>query len=112
MTSENWMDNKCWFDIKFLIDIQTRDNTKEMTNDSYAAHIWKILKRLNIMCNKILHLGRNVGTRILELLEEEAEEIRRMGQWNPNMRDHHYSSKLPMGPIRKLAGFHNNNNKM
>ena len=43
------------------------------------------------------------------MLEEESEEIRRMGQWNPSTFDTSYSSKLPMGPIRKLAGFHSSN---
>ena len=31
-----------------------------------------------------------------------------MGQWNPSTQDNCYSSKLPMGPIRKLAGYHSN----
>ena len=31
-----------------------------------------------------------------------------MGQWNPSVYDTSYSSKLPMGPMRKLAGFHSN----
>ena len=29
-----------------------------------------------------------------------------MGQWNPSVFDNSYSSKLPIGPMRKLAGFH------
>ena len=32
--------------------------------------------------------------------------IRKMGQWNPSVFDNSYSAKLPMGPMRKLAGFH------
>jgi len=39
------------------------------------------------------------------MLEEETKEILRMGQWSSGVWDNSYSSKLPLGPIRKLAGF-------
>lgn len=85
------------------------DKTKEMNNDSYGKHIKRVLLKLMIHCPKLLHLGRNLGAKLLELLEEDMEEIRRMGQWNPSMFDRSYSSKIPLGPIRKLAGYHSNN---
>jgi hypothetical protein len=31
-----------------------------------------------------------------------------MGNWNPSVFDNSYSAKLPMGPMRKLAGYHGN----
>ena len=105
MKAEDWANPRKWFDVKFLVDLNGKDNTKEMYNDSYGKHVKAILKKLNIVCNKLLHLGRHVGARTLELLEEESEEIRRMGQWNPSMQDNHYSAKLPMSPIQKLAGY-------
>jgi hypothetical protein len=105
LTVEDWLDNSKWFDIKLLTDVHAEDNTKEMKNDSYGKHIKRILKKLNLVCDKLLHLGRNIGSRILEMLEEEMEGIRRMGQWNPSIFDTSYSTKLPMGPIRKLAGY-------
>jgi Centromere DNA-binding protein complex CBF3 subunit, domain 2/Transcriptional activator of glycolytic enzymes len=110
-TVDDWLDNSKWFDVKFLAEICIYNGTlqtKEIKNDSYSKHIKKVLQKLNIACNKLLHLGRNLGSRILEMLQEESEEIRRMGQWNPSMQDNCYSSKLPMGPIRKLAGYHSN----
>jgi Centromere DNA-binding protein complex CBF3 subunit, domain 2 len=78
---------------------------KEMLKDSYGQHEKKILQGLGLSSSKLLHLGRNMGARILEMLEEESDEIRRMGQWSPSMFDNHYSCKLPLRPIRKLAGF-------
>jgi hypothetical protein len=90
-----------------LIDVNGSDRTVEMKNDSYGDHIRKILNKLKIDCNKLLHLGRNLGSKILDLLEVESEAIRRMGQWNPNTFDNSYSSKLPLGPIRNLAGYSN-----
>jgi hypothetical protein len=106
LSTEDWLDNKKWFDIKVLADSAVGvDRTKEMRNDSYGDHIRDMLGKLNLSCTKILHLGRNLGYRTLELLEAESEEIRVMGQWAANVRDTSYSSKLPMGPIRKLAGY-------
>ena len=51
-------------------------------------------------------MGEVKGAKLLEFLEENDEAIRKMGQWNPSVFDNSYSSKLPMGPMRKLAGFH------
>lgn len=102
---EDWLDNSKWFDVKLLADVSAIDFSKEMKNDSYERHIKSVLKRLNLSLNKILHLGRNLGSRILELLEAEKSEINQMGQWAEGIQDHSYSAKLPMGPIRKLAGY-------
>jgi hypothetical protein len=42
---------------------------------------------------------------VLEMLEEEGNAIRQLGKWNLSMQDSCYSTKLPMRPIRKVAGF-------
>jgi Centromere DNA-binding protein complex CBF3 subunit, domain 2 len=105
LSLEDWMDNKKWFDIKVLADVCSTDTSKVMKNDSYEAHIKTVLRRLNLNLNKVLHLGRNLGSKYLELLEAESSEIRKMGQWADGVQDTSYSAKLPMGPIRKLAGF-------
>jgi hypothetical protein len=39
------------------------------------------------------------------MLEEEIRLIESLGNWNPSMQGSCYSMKLPMQPIRKLAGF-------
>lgn len=104
-TTEDWTNNSKWFDIKLLVDVNGADNTVSMKNDSYSKHIKRVLIKLNIVCDKLLHLGRNLGAKTLDLLEEETAEIKRMGQWDPSTFDNAYSSKLPMGPMRKLAGF-------
>jgi hypothetical protein len=102
----DWLSNEKWFDVKVLADIKATDFTKEMKNDSYETHIKSVLQRLRLNQNKILHLGRNIGSRILELLESEKSEIKEMGQWADGVQETSYSAKLPMGPIRKLAGFY------
>jgi Centromere DNA-binding protein complex CBF3 subunit, domain 2 len=108
-TVGDWMDNKAWFDIKFLVDINGSDNTKEMCSDTYSDHVRKVLQRLNLPTNKLCHLGRNVGSKWLDLMEVDAEEIRRMGQWNNTVYDNSYSSKLPMNAMRNLAGYNSSN---
>ena len=102
---EDWCTNSKWFDIKLLVDVNGSDHTVPMTSDSYSRHIKDILVKLGLPTDNLCHLGRKLGAKTLELLEEESEDIRRMGQWNPSVFDNHYSIKLPIGSIRKLAGY-------
>lgn len=76
-----------------------------MRNDTYAKHIKSVLQRLNLICSKILHLGRNLGAKILDPLQEEESSIDAMGQWAQTVRRSCYSSQLPMRPIKRMAGF-------
>jgi hypothetical protein len=98
------MDNSKWFDIKLLVDTHG-DLTHEMKNDGYSKHIKRVMQKLQLVCDILCHLGRKMGAKMLELLEEETEELKKMGQWNPSCFDAAYSTKLPLGAIRKLAGF-------
>lgn len=102
---DDWMDNSKWFDRKLLVDVCGNDMTVEMKNDGYSKHIKKVLQKLKLISDVLCHLGRKLGTKILELCEEETEELKKMGQWNPSVFDAAYSSKLPLGAIRKIAGF-------
>jgi hypothetical protein len=105
MTGENWLDNSSWFDVKLLVDVHRGEcYDKSMKNDSYSKAIKQVLVTLGIYAYHIVHLGRNLGAKLLEMLEEESEEIRKMGNWNPSIQDASYSTKLPMKPIRSLAG--------
>ena len=104
MTLEGWLGNSSWFDIKLLTDIQG-DPTKEMKNNMYARHIKGMLEKLSLVCGKILHLGRNLGAKILDLLQEEESAINAMGNWAQTIRRTCYSSQLPMAPMKGMAGF-------
>ena len=106
LTLEEWLQNEKWFDLKLLVDVNGGDNTKRLQHDSYAKKIKEVLKKLGLTCKKLLHLGRGVGAKMLDFFEEAKEEKRSMGQWSPDVVDNSYSSKLPMKPMRKLAGFH------
>jgi hypothetical protein len=60
---------------------------------------------------KILHRGRKLGPTILELLNKNSEDIRRMGNWYPSFFDKCCSTKVPLSPIKKLAGFCGTNDR-
>jgi hypothetical protein len=100
----DWLENKKLFDVKLLVDPSGGSFEKPMSNDSYAKAIKLILITLGIVALHLVHLGRNLGPKILEMLEEESGWIRQLGNWNPSMQDSSYSTKLPMRPIQKLAG--------
>ena len=107
-----WDNNSSWFDVKLLVTPQapiensvSHDYTKPMKTNTYARAMKYVLDDLGIIVTHFAHLGRQLGAKILEMLEIESEEIRRLGNWNPSMQDSCYSTKLPMKPIRRLAGY-------
>ncbi|KAG7365502.1 glycolytic enzyme transcriptional activator [Nitzschia inconspicua] len=73
-------------------------------SDHLALYLPKRDQDIHPMLMLIMQLPE-VGANTLELLKEESEDIRRMGQCNPSVFDSHYSTKLPIGSIRKLAGY-------
>jgi hypothetical protein len=102
---EDRPDNLKWFDIKLLIDINNGDTTVEMQNNWNSQHIKAMLKKIEIMYEKLLHLGCNLGLKIIDLLEEETEAIYWMGNWNNSVWDVSYALKLWLALLQKLAGF-------
>ena len=64
-----------------------------------------MLVDLGLPHQKLKHLGRGLGTKILEADDVQAEYIRQLANWNLNCTDTSYSAKLPMQPIRNAAGF-------
>jgi hypothetical protein len=51
MSVSEWMDNSEWFNIKFLVDINTLDNQKELKSDTYGKHVKSVLQRLRLRRN-------------------------------------------------------------
>jgi hypothetical protein len=107
-----WLDNKKWYKVKLLVDAvrSDADREKSMANDTYANAIKKVCADLMIASRHWLHLGRQLGAKILEFLEELKEEIKNLGNWDPSIQETSYSTKLPWRPMRKLAGFTTGNN--
>jgi hypothetical protein len=103
-TLDDWLDSSKWFDIKLLVDQTGASFKKPLNNRSYTDAIKAVLLFLGIVALHLLHLGRNLGAKILEMLEEENSAIQIMGNWNPSMQSSCYSTKLPMQPTCKLAG--------
>ena len=106
-TVEDWLDNAAWFDIKLLVDAGRgdTDRTEPMSNDTYSKAMKDLLAKLGIPSNHWVHLGRVVGPRILEMLEVESEDIRKLGNWDPTIQETCYSTHIPLAPMRRMAGF-------
>ena len=84
-TLDDWLDSSKWFDIKLLVDQTGASFKKPLNNRSYTDAIKAVLLFLGIVALHLLHLGRNLGAKILEMLEEENSAIQIMGNWNPSM---------------------------
>jgi hypothetical protein len=106
----DWLNNEAWFRIKLLVDpFRAGDFNQPMKSGTYARAVKKVFTTLGLVSSHLVHIGRVMGSKILEVLEIEGEEIRRLGNWNPSIQEACYSTKLPMVPIRALAGFASGN---
>jgi hypothetical protein len=63
-----------------------------MSNDTYANAIKKVCSDLLIASRHWLHLGRQLGAKILGFLEELKEEIRNLGNWVSKIQETSYST--------------------
>ena len=99
--------NRSWFDIKLLVDVHGKDFCSTLKKDSYSKKLRYILQESGLSYNKLFYRGRKLGAHILDFLDKLEEEKQLMGQWNPDVIDNHYSSKIPLQPIWKLAGYTN-----
>lgn len=105
----DWTDNKLWFRIKLVIELTSPDRTQSVSSDPYVKVIEKIFDRFGVTTRHFLHLGRNLGAKLLDQNEISADVIKRMGNWNVGITDKYYSTKLPMTGIRAMAGFTSGN---
>lgn len=105
----DWLNNETWFRIKLLVDPYRGSFDQPMKSTSYARAVAEVFRSMKLVSSHLVHIGRVMGSKILEFLEIEGEEIRRLGNWNPSIQEKYYSTKLPMIPIRALAGFSTGN---
>ena len=77
----------------------------ELVVKSMGGAMKKTLRALGIDSKHYAHIGRVIGPKFLEFHEATQDEIRVMGNWNPNTQESTYSSKLPMKAIQTMGGF-------
>jgi hypothetical protein len=65
----------------------------------------RVFKMMNLPMKHTANIGRTLGPKALEMLEFSQDEIKILGNWDPKTQESTYSSKLPMAPIRAIAGF-------
>ena len=84
------------------------DNSEDrMPNRSYTKRIRDACSKFKLQTNKYLHFGRETGSALLEMEEVHQDEINALGNWCKDVFHKHYSSNLPLGAMRSLAGFDN-----
>lgn len=103
-TPPDFCNNEAWYDIKLLTD-GSDDNCRSVKSNNYGNSMKEVLQELLIMTNKRLHFGRKHGTIVLEYDELSSDDIKELGNWNPTIQQQRYSTKLPLRPIRSMAGF-------
>lgn len=101
----NFNVNSTWFEIKFLVDSISKDNTHCMNDITYSNLIRKACKDLGIPWNHWLHIGRVLGTREAEENKMKPKDVRITGNWDAHVVEKCYSARIPMTAIRQRAGF-------
>lgn len=96
--------NKNWFEIKILTD-GSRKNTKSLKKNTYVDQIRQCFSDLDLATAHYGHWGRVSGAVKLEQEEVPPDLIKVMGNWEPSIQETRYSSKLPLMPLRVMAGF-------
>jgi hypothetical protein len=76
-----------------------------MSNGTFSDATKKVLMALGILSVHWVHLGSVFGPNLLKLLDEEAQEICCLGNWDPFLQELSYSTKLALKPTRKIAGY-------
>ena len=101
----DFCNNESWYGIKILTDANTKDPTKGITDTTYYTAVNQALDSLGIHSNHFVHIGRVLGSCASEIEEDDSEDLRRLGNWDPKIQEARYSTKLPMKIIRSRAGF-------
>lgn len=89
------------------IPIKTGDssNKEPLSDGAYAKALKDVLIGLGLPSDK-KRLGRRcVSHRMMKLNEFHREDLRQLDNWNSNIYDESYSSRLPTKTIRGAAGF-------
>ncbi|KAG7352243.1 centromere DNA-binding like protein [Nitzschia inconspicua] len=81
------------------------NHTQRISDKSYAKAIKKVCKSLGITTRHFLHIGRVLGNKESEIMEDDDNLRRTLGNWDPKQNEKAYSNKLPMKIIRQKAGF-------
>jgi hypothetical protein len=81
------------------------NNTHRISDRSYAKAIKGIGSSVGIATKHFVHIGRVLGSKESEMMEDDDDLRRVLGNWDPKQNKRAYSNKLPMKIIRQKAGF-------
>ncbi|KAJ3233630.1 hypothetical protein HDU77_000549 [Chytriomyces hyalinus] len=62
----------------------------------------KVCETLGVHSKHFVHFGRSVGTVKAEMEEMDGQMLKTLGNWNPDMQEDRYLSKLPLEAMRGI----------
>ena len=75
-----------------------------MLSRSYITSITNIIKALGLSSSWVFNLGRVIVLSALELEEVGGLDKRAIGNWEADVYDRHYDTKLPLAAMRDMRG--------
>jgi hypothetical protein len=91
--------NKEWYNVKLYTDGTMQKMFKGISLKGYGTAMGQVAHALGVSSKHTTHLGCVLGPKVLKMQELSPEEIRVLGNWDPNVQESTYSTKLPMRVI-------------
>ncbi|KAG7360183.1 centromere DNA-binding like protein [Nitzschia inconspicua] len=104
----NFCESSSWFSMKLLVDYnggKNRDYFTSISDESYRSVVKAHLEKNNIHSSHLVHIGRKWGSYLAQLQGDDWEDVRILGNWDPNTQDKSYSIKIPVKQVRSMAGW-------
>jgi hypothetical protein len=75
------------------------NNTHRISDHSYTKAIKGICSSVGIATKHFVHIGRVLGNKESEMMEDDDDLRRVLGNWNTKQNEKAYSNKLPIFSI-------------
>ena len=79
-----------------MVAPNAKDKKRAVDNRQYAKAIDTKMKLLGEFSSHKIHFGRSVGPICLEMHGVTVSQIKRLGNWNPDIQDLCYSAKFQL----------------
>ena len=82
----DFLDNKTWFDIQLLSENNSKDTKVSISNNTYSRGIKRACAKMNVPSMHVVHIGRVLGSCESELDEDDGQDLRSLGNWDPTVQ--------------------------
>ena len=100
----NFESNETWFNDKLLVESGSKTPNIGVKDANYGRAVKRVKNKLGILSTKEKHIGREGGVGYGEENELDQAIIKTIGNWNPDVMESRYSSKLPLEGMRVMGG--------